>query len=101
MSPLNLHNLSCECLGRPAKVLPPPAVFTQTVYRHAMGFRLKLVSFAHLILQTLYGLVSKLDYFAATGADEVVVMFVCVDVFVVRMLLPEDDLSEVPALYQQ
>lgn len=78
-----------------------PAVFTQTVYLHAMGFRLELVSLAHLILQVLYGLVGELNYSATTGTDEVVVVFVRVDVLVVGMLLPEDDLSEVPALHKQ
>ncbi len=77
------------------------AVFAQAVYLHAVGFRLELVPYADLVLQALECFIRELDYLAAAGAYHVVVVFVCVDVFVVGMFFSKDYLPEVSAFYKQ
>ena len=77
------------------------AVSAHTVYLHTMGFRFEPVFCAHLILQAFDCFVFELNYLATTGAYEVVMVLVSMDMLVMGMFLSEDYLSKVSALYEQ
>lgn len=66
-----------------------------------MGFKLKTVFRADVVLELFDGIIAELNHFPARDTDQMIVMLMAHSRFVMGMILTELDLSDQTALDQQ
>ena len=66
-----------------------------------VSFGLEFMLPAHLFLEVLYGTIVEFNYLTAPETEEVIVVLMSQDMFIMAMSFPEEDLPEKTAFHQK